>query len=223
MGVSLVECEFVPPYESWSQVRISQLELIDLVDECQKGKKVRAGSKPKNAKTLNIHVICNAMVKLLLDRRSWLEHVTDIRVEQQPLLRGRSTGSVGSSRMKVIQHCILTFYETYYALHPELPKPSIQPASPANKLKCIIDVTNLAIEPLEHTDRKTEYKQRKAKAVAGFERLITVCTISEAHKDLYTDKKKHDDMADCILQAVYEIQTHACKLKTSSSKRSKVK
>lgn len=213
LGLSVVECRFTPPYNQWSQLTILQLELVDVVDECQRGKKVRAGSRPKNAKTLNIHVVCQALVRLLWERRAWLEGVTDIRVEQQPLLRGRSTGSVGSSRMKVVQHCILTFFETYYWLQPQVVKPSIQPSSPANKLKCQIDVENFALAPLEQTDKNTDYKQRKARAVEGFERMIQACNLDPRHKVLYDDKKKHDDLADCVLQAVFELQTQACRLR----------
>ena len=219
LGMYLVECKFVPPYDKWSSVEISKLELVNIVKEIHHGKKVREGAKPKNAKTENIHVLCNALVRILLARQSWLENITDIRVEQQPLMRGRGTGSVGSSRMKVIQHCILTFYETYFAIHSHLTKPSILPSSPSNKLKCIIDVTNFAIAPMDKTDKNTDYKQRKSKAVEGFEKLITVCTINDDIKELYADKKKHDDMADCILQAVYELQTHACKLRSQEIKK----
>ena len=218
LGVSVVEYHCVPPYSQWENLKITQLELVDIVEESQKGKKVRAGSKPKNAKTLNIHVLCNTLVQILLNRKHWLDGVTDIRVEQQPLMRGRSTGSAGSSRMKVIQHCILTFYETYYSIHTECAKPTIQPASPANKLKCIIDMTNFATKPLEKTDKDTDYKQRKAKAVEGFGKIIQKCTISDAHKHLYEDRKKHDDLADCILQAVYELQCHVCKLLSDAAK-----
>ena len=219
LGVSVVEYDGVAPYSDWKALRIRQLELIDIVESCQEGKKVRANSKPKNAKTLNIHVLCQSLVQILLKRISWLDGVTDIRVEQQPLMRGRSTGSVGSSRMKVIQHCILTFYDTYYALNPQLPKPSIQPSSPANKLKFVIDEKNFATQPLDKTDKNTEYKQRKQKAVESFGQIIQWCTISDEHKHLYTDRKKHDDLADCILQAVFELQTHACRVNTKSTRR----
>jgi hypothetical protein len=218
LGMTVVEYHGMPPFADWKDLSITQLELIDIVDECQKGKKQRNGSKPKNAKTINIHLLCNALVQILLDRTSWLEGVTSIRVEQQPLMRGRSTGSVGSSRMKVIQHCILTFYETFYCMSPSLLKPIIQPSSPANKLKCVIDMTNFATEPLEKTDKSTDYKQRKAKAVEGFGKIIEKCTISDVHRHLYTDRKKHDDLADCILQAVYEIQVHVCKVKNKQEK-----
>lgn len=121
--------------------------------------------------------------------------------------------------MKVIQHSILTFFDTYYALQPHLARPSLQPASPSNKLKCLIDPTNFALAPQEKTDKDTDYKQRKAKAVAGFERLVQVCTIDERHKELYADKKKHDDLADCVLQAIYELQVHACRLRATQERQ----
>lgn len=218
LGMTVVEYNGVAPYTDWKPLRITQLELVDIVSECTKGKKVRTGTKPKNAKTLNIHVLCQTLVQILLDRIGWLDDVTDIRVEQQPLMRGRSTGSVGSSRMKVIQHCILTFYDTYYALNPKLTKPSIQPSSPANKLKLVLDEMNFATQPLEKTDKDTDYKQRKAKSVTDFGRIIKWCTISDAHKDLYADQKKHDDLADCILQGVFELQTYVCNLNTKLNK-----
>ena len=223
LGMTVVEYNSVAPYADWKSLRIPQLELVDIVSECNKGKKVRAGSKPKNAKTLNIHVLCQSLVQILLNRIKWLEGVTDIRVEQQPLMRGRSTGSVGSSRMKVIQHCVLTFYDTYYALNPQLTKPSILPSSPANKLKLVLDEANFATEPLEKTNKDTDYKQRKSKAVTDFSRIIQWCSISDAHKDLYADQKKHDDLADCILQGVFELQTHVCNLNAKLNKPPRVK
>jgi hypothetical protein len=58
------------------------------------------------------------------------------------------------------------------------------------------------------TDKDTDYKQRKAKSVEQFEKIIQWCTISEEHRSLYTDRKKRDDLADCILQAVFVLQTH---------------
>ena len=233
LALSLIECKFVPPFDKWSAVNILEIQLVNIVEESQKGKKVRQGAKPKNAKTININVLCNALVDILIQRKSWLENITDIRVEQQPLMVGGrfgrksggggakggfSGGGGGSSRMKVIQHCILTFYETYFAIHSDLQKPSIQPSSPANKLKCIIDENDFAIQPLGSTAKDTEYVQRKDKAEVDFEKVMTLCTMKESIKTMYDGKKKQDDMADCVLQAIFELQTWACKLKADTMK-----
>lgn len=228
LALSLIECKFAPPYDQWSAVNILEIELIDIVQESQKGKKVRQGAKPKNAKTININVLCNALVQILIQRKSWLDNITNIRVEQQPLKfggggfggkgKGNFSGGGGSSRMKVIQHCILTFYETYFAIQTDLKKPLIQPSSPANKLKCIIDENDFAIHPLGSTAKDTEYVQRKNKAEEDFEKVMTLCTMKESIKTMYDGKKKQDDMADCVLQAIFELQTWACKLKNDAVK-----
>jgi hypothetical protein len=228
LALSLIECKFVPPYDQWSAVNILEIELVDIVQESQRGKKVRQGAKPKNAKTVNINVLCNALVQILIQRKSWIDNITDIRVEQQPLKfggggfggknKGKFSGGGGSSRMKVIQHCILTFYETYFAIHADLNKPLIQPSSPGNKLKCIIDENDFAIHPLGSTAKDTEYVQRKNKAEEDFEKVMTLCTMKESIKTMYDGKKKQDDMADCVLQAIFELQTWACKLKDDAKK-----
>jgi len=108
-----------------------------------------------------------------------------------------------------LEHCLLTFFETYYVLNPHIFKPSIVASSPANKLKCIIDQTNFAMEPLAKTDKETDYKQRKDKATEGFTNCIEWCTIRPELKTLYSDLKKQNDLADCVLQAVFELQTYA--------------
>lgn len=207
LGMSVVEYNGNTPYTDWKCLSISKLELVDMVEQCQKGKKVREGAKVKNAKTLNIHVLCNCLVQVLLERKDWFNDATEICVEQQPI-RGFGAGSMGSSRMKIIQHCILTFFETYFELNSHLVKPKIQSSSPSNKLKLCIDEMNFATAPMEKTDKDTEYKQRKAKSVEQFEKIIKWCTISEEHRSLYTDRKKRDDLADCILQAVFVLQTY---------------
>ena len=215
LGLALVEYNFenkidnTPSY-SWNNFKVTQLELIDMVEEVCHGKKQRAGCKPKTAKNININVICQGLVCILLKRLSYLNGVTNIMVEQQLILRGKT--SMGSARMKVIQHCILTFYETYYALNPLIPKPNITPASPANKLKCIIDEKNFAATPLLVTDKNTDYKKRKDKAVEGFLKFIPWCTIDENLKTMFTDIKKQNDLADCVLQALYELQMYGSSL-----------
>lgn len=209
LGMSVVEFNGTIPYTDWKSLSIPKLELIDMVEQCQKGKKVREGAKVKNAKTLNIHVLCNCLVQVLLERKDWFIDATEICVEQQPIRGfGACAKSMGSSRMKILQHGILTFFETYFELNPHLAKPKIQSSSPSNKLKLRIDETNFATAPMEKTDKDTDYKQRKAKSVEQFEKIIKWCTISEEHRSLYTDRKKRDDLADCILQAVFVLQTH---------------
>lgn len=207
----------------WSKLKITDLQLIDIVAEVCQGKKQRANAKPKTAKSININDICHGIVNILFKRLSWLTDITDILVEQQLILRGGGKGgSMGSARMKVIQHCILTFYDTYYILHPELVKPLIAPASPANKLKCIIDEKNIATAPLMSTDKNTDYKQRKAKAVENFFKFIDWCDISQNLKVMFTDIKKQNDLADCVLQALHEIQLFGSVLLKKESKVSTV-
>ena len=93
----------------WSKLKILDIELIDVVSELAKGKKksTRVNAKPKTANNLNIHQLCTGIVKILHDRMSNLANVTDILVEQQPFMMGG-----GSVRMKIIQHCILSFFES---------------------------------------------------------------------------------------------------------------
>jgi hypothetical protein len=220
LGLTLVEYNFEnePNLSSsypWNKFKITKLELIDMVEEVCQGKKQRAGCKPKTAKNINIHTICQGLVNILFKRLSYLDGITNIMVEQQLILRGKS--SMGSARMKVIQHCILTFYETYYALNSSLHKPSITPASPANKLKCIIDEKNFATTPLFTTDKNTDYKQRKDKAVEGFLKFIPWCNIDENLKLMFTDIKKQNDLADCVLQALYELQLYGSSLLKKSN------
>ena len=197
---------------SWSKLTISHAELIDLVQESARGKKQRAGAKPKNAKSINIHVLCEILIKVLHERIGLLDGVTGILAEQQPMLRGASTGSVGSARMKIIQHVILCFYQMYYLFHPHLQLPTIMPASPSNKLKCVIDESNFLIPPLASTDKNTDYKQRKALATQNCAKLLNWCTISPELTSMWQDLKKQNDIADCILQAVFELQTEGCKM-----------
>jgi hypothetical protein len=202
--------------QPWSKLKISHLELLDIVHEVTKDKIQRAGAKPKNAKNLNIHVLCSGIVKALHERQGLLDGVTDIRVEQQPMLRSRFSGgnhaSVGSSRMKVIQHCLLTFFEVYYLLNPQLPKPSIMPSSASNKLKCVIDANNFCMEPLATTDKNTTYTQRKEKSVENFSKFINWCDISQEHKSMFGDLSKQNDLSDCVLQALYDLQMFGSKL-----------
>jgi hypothetical protein len=221
LGVTCVEYSYQPQlseegeFYSWKNFYISQLELIDIVDELSQGKKTRAGSKPKNAKNINIHELCQGIVKILMKRSNWLDNVTDIRVEQQPIQRSRfggGGGSLGSVRMKIIQHCILTFYESYYAIHSHLTKPLINPSSPANKLKCVVEEHNFCLEPLSETDKNTNYQQRKEKAVENFEKLLPWCTIKPELKTLFEDIKKKNDLADCVLQALFELQSYGVAL-----------
>ena len=182
------------PVYPWKNLKIIHLELIDMVNEVSQHstRKPRAGAKPKTAKSININLLCQGIVSILFQRKHWLENVSDILVEQQLILRGRGQGvpSMGSARMKVIQHCILTFYETYFLLNHHLNKPTITPASPANKLKCLINEDNLATAPLFASDKNTDYKQRKTKAVDGFLTFIDWCDMSQELKTMFTDIKK---------------------------------
>lgn len=193
--------------QPWSKLKISHIELVDVINEIYKNKVVRKGCKPKNAKNTNIHILCQGILKILQDRIHLLDNITDIRVEQQPMMRGKGTGSVGSVRFKIIQHVILTFFEVYYMFHPNITKPIIMPASPANKLKCIIDKDNFCTEPLPITNKDTDYKQRKQKAVDGFTELVEWCDISPQFKNMFLDLSKQNDIADCCLQAIFELQT----------------
>lgn len=210
---------------SWKKLKILQLELVDIVKEVTKDKKQRAGAKEKNSKNININIICQGVVSILMQRVHWLDGVTKICIEQQPIMRSRfrqggcKGGSVGSVRMKIIQHCILTFYETYYTLHPHLIKPSILPASPGNKLKCIINPDNFCMEPKSSTDKNTIYTQRKDKTEEDFTKFIEWCDIKPELKTLFHDTNKKNDMSDCILQAVFELQNFGTELIQKQSKQ----
>lgn len=220
LGVAVVEYDFSAlsgnSSHPWSGLHISQLELIDIIGEMTDGKnssiKPRANAKVKNAKTVNIHDLCSTIVKSLHARIRWTDNITDIRVEQQPIQQGKFGGGGGSVRMKIIQHCILTFFETYYTLNPHLTKPSIQPASPSNKLKCIINVDNFSIKPLTATEKNTDYKTRKNQTEENFTKCIEWCSISKELKTTYLDSGKKNDLSDCVLQAVFELQTFGAKL-----------
>jgi hypothetical protein len=235
LGVSVIEYEFDTSIDtngklsntSWQKLVISQLELIDVVEASQADKKKRPNAKPKNAKTVNIHELCQGIVKLFLSREAWLRDVTDVRVEQQPIMRGKYGGgnSLGSVRMKIIQHCLLTFFDTYYTLHPELPKPRISPTSPANKLKCVLRADDFSTAPLSATDKNTDYKQRKDKSVDMFNNVVGWCTIRPELLNQYQELKKQNDLADCVLQAVFELQEFGSGLrhKHETKKRKRAK
>jgi hypothetical protein len=158
LSIALLEYNYGEPTDSkpWENLTVLHWELVDVIEE--------SGSKAKNAKTLNIHRVCNMLIDALLKRVSLLDGVSDILIEQQPISRFAGGRNVGSSRMKVVQHVILTFYEVYYRLHPDLVAPTIQAASSTNKLKCTIDPQNFCSEP-DNTKYKTTYKQRKEKSV----------------------------------------------------------
>lgn len=222
LAIGLIQCSMESPYRDWSQVHIVKLELINIIGEIHQGKTTRLGCKEKNAKTENIHLIRHGLLKILHDRIHWMNNITDIRVEQQPLQQGNFGGTskknFGSSRMKILEHCVLSFFESYYLLHPELPKPIIESSSPSNKLRCIIDVTNYCVKPMSQSEFKTVYKQRKEKSKEGFGQILDVCQVDDCVKSLYYDKNKKDDMADCILQAIYEIQISALRQITKEQK-----
>jgi hypothetical protein len=213
LAIGLIQCKMESPYRDWSQVHIEKLELVNIITEIHQGKKVRLNTKEKNAKTENIHLIRRGLLKILNDRIDWIKNITDIRVEQQPLQQGNfnKTGKAnfGSSRMKILEHCVLSFFESYYLLHPDIPKPTIESSSPANKLKCIIDVVNYGKPPMNQSEFKTVYKQRKEKSKEGLGEILHLCQVDDDIKSLYYDKNKKDDMADCVLQAIYEIQVSA--------------
>jgi len=219
LGLCVVEYTGAAPYADWKDCRVLEWELVDLAEECARGRKVRAGAKPKNAKTLNIHQLCQALVRLLHQRAAWLDGVTDVCVEQQPLMRGAN--ALGSARMKIIQHCILTFYDTYFLLHPACPRPDIRPASPANKLKLVLDEKQFAAPPLDQTAAHTDYKQRKAKAVQDLGTLLPWCTTTAAHRTLFADSHKRDDLADCVLQGIYELQSAVCQANAKANRPSR--
>jgi hypothetical protein len=223
LGLSVLEYNFDKNSEenkSWKKLIISHLELIDIVEVSQEGKRLRANTQPKTAKNMNIHTLCDTIVHIFMKRESLLSSgITDIRIEQQPIFRGQfAKSNLGSVRMKIIQHCLLTFFETYYSIHKHLVKPHIAPSSPANKLKCLLQQDNFINRPLQKTSDSTDYKQRKDKAVEGFNQIIQWCTINETLQTLYMDAKKKNDFADCILQAVYELQLFGCELKEDMEK-----
>ena len=196
------------PDEDQSEVQFSQSQSKS---QTESKSQTRPKSKPKTAKDMNIHELCQAFVRVLHNNPNWYgPGTTDVRVEQQPLMGGKSSGS---ARMKIVQHCILTFFETFYACHPELHKPNINASSPSNKLKCIIVEANACAPPETKTsETPTTYAQRKDKAVVGFQQVLKWCTADVALKRFYSSLKKHNDVADCVLQALYEIQVHGCEI-----------
>lgn len=189
----------------------------------QKGK----GKQKQNAREINIHDACRRTIDALFRRTQLLEGVTDIRVEQQPISRGfgggggggAGGGASGSVRMKIMQHCILTFYETYFLLHPPARPIRIEASSPTNKLKCVIEQDDVATKPLGSSAKGTDYKTRKAQAVTEFDRMIEWCQIAPALKAKYQDMKKQNDVADSALQALYEIQMYLCKMRQKAKSK----
>lgn len=202
----------------WSRVKIEHWELIDLVESTETEMKTKA--KPKNAKTINIHQVCQTLIAHLHQRLSWLDHITDILVEQQPIstFSGGKNAS-GSVRMKIIQTTILSFYHTYYTLNTSIPRPNIESSSPQNKLKVVIDPQNVWVPPLKASEKKTTYQQRKEHTVKLCRDILELCQISPEHKLYFQDKHKQNDLSDCLLQAIYDLQV---KTKGKKPRRAKV-
>lgn len=223
LGLCVLEYNFDPNPKlntTWKKLVISHLELIDVIEASQEGKRLRINSQPKTAKTMNIHTLCDTLVRIFLKREHLLlSGITDIRIEQQPIFRGQlAQSNLGSVRMKIIQHCLLTFFETYFSIHKHLPKPHISPSSPGNKLKCKLNETNFILRPSQKTEQATNYQQRKEKAVNDFEQIMKWCTISDTLQSMYNDTKKKNDFADCILQAVYDLQLFGYELQLNFEK-----
>ena len=203
-----------PPH-SWKSLVFESWELVDILSDNN------PNAKFTNAKTINIHKACTKMLEALARRVDLLDGVTDILVEQQPLKRFESADGKGSSRMKVLQHIILCYYECYFMFHPDLPKPTINSSSPQNKLKCSLNIENFGEVPIK--TEKIEYKQRKAMAVEMCKQVMELCTVPETlQKTLEEHKRKADDLADCVMQGVYYLQSKTPKVKKSRKKKDAV-
>lgn len=214
----------VPPH-SWENLIISYWENVNILEDKDKPQYenknlllkepeklketfTKKPTKPKkqiNANKAPIQKLKQKMMESLYRRLYLLDGVTDILVEQQPMKSGFGK-SVGSSRLKTLENRILDFYQDYYLFHPDLPKPTIEPASPKKKLECSTDESNFG-HPPQKLETKLDYKQRKAKSIELCSKILKLITIPDYLKDtLQTNKKKADDLADCIMQGVYYLQ-----------------
>jgi hypothetical protein len=208
--------------QPWSRLNILHLELVDLIEESKKY--IHGVGITTNARTINIHDLCTIITHLLFDKRHLLQGVTDICVEQQPI-HGHHNAHFGSSRMKIIQHCILTFFETFYmvsALSTTLTRPQIYVSSSSNKLKLTLCPDNLAVQPLKKTTPGLTYKQRKEHTVNQFNMIMNWCNFSTSQlRDMYSELTKQNDISDCVLQAIYELQKFGWQLSKKMNKKKK--
>lgn len=240
LSFCLLECSIEESNLLWKNVEVKEWQIIDLLgensgaekktskkrkktdgEEKDDAEKIKKAKKKKNAKTISIHEASQKLRDVLLGCSHLLQQpIHYIIIEQQPL---RGFGQ-GSSRMKIMQHAILDFYELFYLWNRvDYEKPKILATSPSNKLKCIIDPTTVFVKPVAKMG-KMEYKQRKTMAVELCQKALQfIKPLKTEYSDLLQNRKKLDDLCDSFMQAIYIIQTEEMPKYVVKAKKSRKK
>jgi len=194
---------------SWSEFRVLEWKVIDLLagddDSDTTAKAPRASSKTK---TINIHILCKNLIAHLVSRLPLLDAPLHyVLVEQQPLGKNPfAQRQQGNPRMKVIENTILNFYTFYYMWNDKgYATPCITALSAMNKLKCVLDSTTMFKPPLTKAP-KMDYRQRKQFTVDECKKLVRWSAPLSHDVKACLQRKKMDDLSDCMMQAIYMIQ-----------------
>lgn len=200
--------EYSPLTANWSDFKVLEWKVVDLLGDEDRDTTAKAPRASGKTKSINIHLLCTNLIALLQSKLSFLDvPLHYILVEQQPLGKNPfAQRQQGNPRMKIIENTILNFYTFYYKWnHKAYATPCIMSLSPMNKLKCVLVEESIFRAPLTKAP-KMDYRQRKQFTVDECKKLVRWIAPLSHDVQQCLQRKKMDDLTDCMMQAIYIIQ-----------------
>ena len=158
--------------------KIHQWNTITLQNDCRK---------------LNIDLLTQKLLGILDEKFSKRSDLTHVLIENQP--------SMKNPVMKSIQNVIYTFFQ-YIKLINNFPY-TVKLVSATSKLK----VRTHAQFPDNILKLKNKYTQKKKMAIFLCEYILShIISNSNDFERFYSESKKKDDLADCMLYSIWFIQ-----------------